>query len=49
MAKTAEPLKIADHKRSTLADAVLEQMYGYFSRDERPSPAVAEPESRRAA
>lgn len=46
---TKKPLSIADRKRSLQADAALEQMYGYYSRDEAPRAVVSEFDAQRAA
>ncbi|WP_295049756.1 hypothetical protein [uncultured Paracoccus sp.] len=37
---TAEPLSISARKLQAEADAVLEQMFGYYTRDEMPRPVV---------
>jgi len=44
-----KPLSIADRKRSIEADAVLDQMYGYFTREESPRHVVSELDARKAA
>ncbi|WP_168217394.1 hypothetical protein [Paracoccus liaowanqingii] len=46
---TTRPLSIADRKRSIEADATLDQMYSYFTRDEMPRPVVSELDARKAA
>lgn len=40
---------IADRKRAAEAEAVLDQMYGYFTREEAPRVIVSELDARRAA
>ncbi|WP_277023677.1 hypothetical protein [Paracoccus hibiscisoli] len=45
----SKPLSIADRKRSLQADAALEQMYGYYTRDDAPRPVVSELDAQRAA
>lgn len=42
---TAQPLSLSARKLQALADAVLDQMFGYFTREEAPR----EVETRRAA
>lgn len=50
MAKTADkPLSIAARKRNAEADAVLDQMFAYFTRDEAPRPVITELDARKAA
>ncbi|WCR00340.1 hypothetical protein [Paracoccus aestuarii] len=44
-----KPLSIADRKRSLEADAVLDQMYGYYTREETPRAVVSDLDARRAA
>ncbi|SEU09132.1 hypothetical protein [Paracoccus homiensis] len=34
MTQNGKPLSIAEIKRNAIADAALEQMYAYFSRDD---------------
>lgn len=46
---TNRPLSIADRKRNIDADAALDQMYSYFTRDEMPRPVISELDARRAA
>jgi len=43
------PLSLAARKRSAEADAVLEQMYGYFTREESPRPVISELDAQKAA
>ncbi|MGP9804367.1 hypothetical protein [Paracoccus sp. NSM] len=40
---------IADRKRAADAEAALDQMYGYFTREEAPRVIVSELDARRAA
>ncbi|WP_378944199.1 hypothetical protein [Paracoccus sp. R86501] len=50
MTKTQQkPLSIEDRKRSIEAEAVLEQMYGYYVREEAPRYVVSELDARKAA
>lgn len=49
MEDQTKPLSIADRKRAIEADAVIEQMYGYYSREERPRVVVSEFNAQRAA
>lgn len=49
MAQDSKPLSIAERARNSEADAALEQMFGYFSRDERSRPIVSELDARQAA
>ena len=44
-----KPLSIAERKRNLQADAVLDQMYSYFTREEMPRPVISELDARRAA
>lgn len=44
-----KPLSIADRKRNQAADAALDQMYGYYTRNETPRAVVSELDARRAA
>lgn len=44
-----KPLSIADRKRSIEAEAVLDQMYGYYSREESPRYVVSELDAQKAA
>lgn len=44
-----KPLSIADRKRSLEADAVLEQMYGYYTREEAPRLVVSDVDAQKAA
>ncbi|WP_411836754.1 hypothetical protein [Paracoccus sp. ME4] len=46
---TQKPLSIADRKRSQQADAALEQMFGYYAREDSPRAVVSELDARRAA
>lgn len=50
MTKTQQkPLSIEDRKRSVEAEAALEQMYGYYVREEAPRYVVSELDARKAA
>ena len=49
MAHANNTTSIAQRKLAAEADAVLEQMYGYFTREERPRLVITELDARRAA
>lgn len=49
MAQETKPQSIADRKRDAEANAALEQMYGYFTPEERRRPVVSELDARKAA
>ncbi|MCT4332080.1 hypothetical protein MU516_04245 [Paracoccus sp. YLB-12] len=49
MSQASKPQSIADRKRAQEAEAVLDQMYAYYSRDERPRIVVTEFDAQRAA
>lgn len=49
MADANRTTSIAQRKLSAEADAVLDQMYGYFTREERPRAVTTEFDARRAA
>ncbi|WP_265502644.1 hypothetical protein [Paracoccus beibuensis] len=49
MTADQRPLSIADRKRSIEADAVLDQMYGYYTREEAPRLVVSDLDARKAA
>lgn len=44
-----KPLSLAARKRSMDADAALEQMYGYFTRQDAPRPVITELDAQKAA
>lgn len=45
----SKPTSIAARKRAAEAEAVLDQMYAYFTREDMPRPVVSELDARRAA
>lgn len=47
--QTQKPLSIADRKRSQQADAALDQMYGYYAREDGNRPVVSELNAQKAA
>ncbi|WP_162798972.1 hypothetical protein [Paracoccus indicus] len=50
MTKTEQkPLSIEDRKRSIEAEAALEQMYGYYVREDAPRLVISELDARKAA
>ena len=49
MTADQKPLSIADRKRSIEADAVLDQMFGYFTCDDTRRPVVGEFDAQKAA
>lgn len=46
---TSSPLSIEARKRGQQADAALEQLFGYYSRDDRPRAVITELDARTAA
>nr|WP_162623628.1 hypothetical protein [Paracoccus saliphilus] len=44
-----KPLSLAARKRSMEADAALDQMFGYFTRQETPRAVITELDARKAA
>lgn len=44
-----KPLSLAARKRSLEADAALEQMFGYFTRQETPRPVISDLDAQKAA
>lgn len=49
MSQNTEPQSIASRQNGKEADTALEQMFGYFSRDEQPRRIVTEFDAYRAA
>ena len=49
MADANKTTSIAQRKLAAEAEAVLDQMYGYFTREEAPRPVMSEFDARRAA
>ncbi|SCY36909.1 hypothetical protein [Paracoccus tibetensis] len=49
MADANKTTSIAQRKLAAEAEAVLDQMYAYFTREERPRPVMSELDARRAA
>ncbi len=49
MADANKTTSIAQRKLAAEAEAVLEQLYGYFTREERPRLVISEFDARRAA
>lgn len=49
MAQDRKPASIAERAQNAQIDAVLDQMYGYFSREDRPRIVWTDLETRRAA
>ncbi|WP_410218772.1 hypothetical protein [Paracoccus sp. (in: a-proteobacteria)] len=44
-----KPLSLAARKRSAEADAVLDQMYGYYTRSESPRVVISDLDAQKAA
>lgn len=44
-----KPLSLAARKRSIEADAVLEQMFGYFTRQDTPRAVISDLDAQKAA
>lgn len=49
MADANKTTSIAQRKLAAEAEAVLDQMYAYFTHEERPRPVMSELDARRAA
>lgn len=49
MANDTKPQSIAERAQDARIDAVIEQMYGYFRREDRPRIVWTDLETRRAA